>query len=218
MIKPKPCSYTTTVKKSNKNPTRAQQEHGKSRNTTTRSAARKDKETQDECAFLFSKESFSLRLPLSPFLLFLSPLLSPLSPLLPLLPPPPPRLSYPRVPIDFLPFDCLDGRCWCCRSGTNGKHAWRRSLHHGHVGTNAPDDVVKQEMCQTDGFIQMCQCHTNKRTPTQQRQRVHTPPTTDHLLCPLTNMPIARALPASAAALKCPCATRAFLSMFRTPK
>jgi hypothetical protein len=27
MIKPKPCSYTTTVKKSNKNPTRAGQEH-----------------------------------------------------------------------------------------------------------------------------------------------------------------------------------------------
>jgi hypothetical protein len=48
MIKPKPCSYTTTAKKPNK-------ERGKSRNTTTRSAARKDKETQDECAFLFSK-------------------------------------------------------------------------------------------------------------------------------------------------------------------
>ena len=103
--------------------------------------------------------------PFSPFFLFL------------LLPP---RLSYPRVPIDFLPFDCLDGRCWCCRSGTNGKHAWRRSLHHGHVGTNAPDDVVKQEMCRTDGFIQMCQCHTNKRTPTQQQttKSPHRPPTT----------------------------------------
>jgi hypothetical protein len=210
MIKPKPCSYTTTVKKSNKSTARAgtqqqdqQQEKTKKPKTSVLSSFQNN---LSPCVFPF--------LPFSSFfLLFFLPFL----PLLPLLPPPP-RLSYPRVPIDFLPFDCLDGRCWCCRSGTNGKHAWRRSLHHGHVGTNAPDDVVKQEMCQTDGFIQMCQCHTNKRTPTQQRQRVHTPPTTDHLLCPLTNMPIARALPASAAALKCPCATRAFLSMFRTPK
>ena len=154
-------------------------------------------------------------LPFSPFSPFFLVFLLPFLPLLP----PPPRLSYPRVPIDFLPFDCLDGRCWCCRSGTNGKHAWRRSLHHGHVGTNAPDDVVKQEMCRTDGFIQMC--HTDVSVSYEQKNTNTTndkESTPDHLLCPLTNMPIARALPASAAALKCPCATRAFLSMFRTPK